>query len=553
MSNEQNFVAKMQWLMKILKIVATIVLFPVFVVFFVIFLSVWFVLTITGIGPFLQYLCNIFDRSTLDRHKMVKDDATKSKRVVQIPANLHSCSKDPYNVFVIYMEPKEPSPYPPICIPNGLGATAVLIAPMQEALVKHGFRVLSFDRLGVGLSDINKVKRFPSAMDVVNEMDYVMEAVLPGEKWLLLGPSMGSIVAQCYIAHHAEKVLGMLNMDGLPYPFLKMRSSFVWAAFIYRVYASIIWTGILRPFIGAALKSNAWMFASDSFPISVAIAQMNQANFFGNVALEMLTMMDCCEMADAAWGSLSVLRLPADHLDHLVRARPNISIDFVTPEEKDASSSSSSSSTTTSASVTITVKGKDKKTEIRQATTLRSPSERGSDWATDSEVEQTLVFLRSHLSSPMSTASSAASVSHTVTTPDLLTPSSAVTHHPDTHNVTTELNEPLLTMSDVQFPSRSVLGETWSHLIVRVMSGRNHDFGNAIANSFYSQEMRDLAAAEHAQHVLLAGNGYRTAYPRVSHNIMFSKTDDIVRYMHEIAEAVLSNRSAVATTVTAEH
>src|SRR5690606_26604706 len=142
------------------------------------------------------------------------------KRVVQIPAGLHSCSpKDPYNVFVVYMEPKGPSSYPPICIPNGLGATSVLIAPMQEALVKHGFRVLSFDRLGVGLSDVNKSKTFPSAMDIVNEMDFVMESVLPGEKWLLLGPSMGSIVAQCYITHHQEKVLGMLNMDGLPYPF----------------------------------------------------------------------------------------------------------------------------------------------------------------------------------------------------------------------------------------------------------------------------------------------------------------------------------------------
>lgn len=491
---------------KILKTVATILLLPVFIVFFILFLVVWLLFTITGIGPLLQYICNISDRNTLDRHKLVKDDTSKSMRVVSIPPALHSCSKDGYNVFAIFMEPKQPTSYPPICIPNGLGATAVLIAPMQEALVNHGFRVLSFDRLGVGLSDQNKEKKFPSAMDVVNEMDFVMEQILPGEKWLLLGPSMGSIVAQCYVAQHSEKVLGLLNMDGLPYPFLKMRSSFVWAAFIYRVYASIIWTGALRPFIGAALKSSAAMFASKSFPISVAIAQMNQANFFGNVALEMLTMMDCCEMADAAWGSLSVLRLPADHLDRLVRAPPNVSIDFV-PASAAAS------------------EGKGK-TEVRQLTTERSPSERGSDWASPHEVEQTVSFLRSQLST------SSVAPSHV----DLKVAEGS--RLGDTESA--PLREPLLT-DDTHGSStvhKSVLGDVWSRLVVRVMSGRNHDFGNALANSFYSQEMRDLAGAEHAQHVLLAANGYRTAYPRITHSVMFSKTDDIVRNMHEIAELV---------------
>jgi hypothetical protein len=33
------------------------------------------------------------------------------------------------------------------------------------------------------------------------------------------------------------------------------------------------------------------------------------------------------------------------------------------------------------------------------------------------------------------------------------------------------------------------LPDLWSRLVVRVMSGRNHDFGNALANSFYSQDV----------------------------------------------------------------
>ncbi|RYH32480.1 hypothetical protein EON65_00440 [archaeon] len=85
--------------------------------------------------------------------------------------------------------------------------------------------------------------------------------------------------------------------------------------------------------------------------------------------------------------------------------------------------------------------------------------------------------------------------------------------------------------------THSRLGEVWAKLIVRVMSGRNHDFGNAAANSFYTQAMRDFAAAEHAKHSLIALNGARTNYPKLTHTVMFSKTDDIVRNIQEIAFA----------------
>jgi hypothetical protein len=34
-----------------------------------------------------------------------------------------------------------------------------------------------------------------------------------------------------------------------------------------------------------------------------------------------------------------------------------------------------------------------------------------------------------------------------------------------------------------------VLGRIWRGLVVRVMSARNHDFGNAVANSFYTQDV----------------------------------------------------------------
>ncbi len=51
--------------------------------------------------------------------------------------------------------------------------------------------------------------------------------------------------------------------------------------------------------------------------------------------------------------------------------------------------------------------------------------------------------------------------------------------------------------------------------------------------------MRNYAAAEHAKHSLLALDGARTCYPKITHAVMFSKTDDIVRDILEIGNAIV--------------
>lgn len=50
--------------------------------------------------------------------------------------------------------------------------------------------------------------------------------------------------------------------------------------------------------------------------------------------------------------------------------------------------------------------------------------------------------------------------------------------------------------------------------------------------------MRDLAAAEHAKHTLCALNGRRTVYPHITHTAMFTKTEEIVNHMLEIAQTL---------------
>jgi hypothetical protein len=118
-----------------------------------------------------------------------------------------------------------------------------------------------------------------------------------------------------------------------------------------------------------ALQAHKTMFFNQNFDFSFILAQMNQTRFYSNVALEMHTMMDCCEMTELAWGSLSLLRLDSSLVDILVTASPTISIDFVEDETPVGTTK-----TTTSTG------GVGGKAEQRVVTTLRSSSERGNDW-----------------------------------------------------------------------------------------------------------------------------------------------------------------------------
>lgn len=302
-------------IMKLVECLITVVVAPLGFLFFLAFLGFWFLWTISGIGPLFQWFGSARDAKLLTVDSI--EGRGRGLKFISIPADLHSCSMGKsYRMFYAFSHPSQPSLYPPVCIPNGLGANVVLISKLQEFLVSAGFTVLSFDRLGVGLSDENTSGRAPTASDVVSEMEHIMSSVMPPDtKWILLGPSMGSIVSQCYIAKHPHKVVGFLNMDGLPYPFLQQKASFAWAGFVYKIYASIVWTGILRPFLKMAAKDITRMFGSHTFSTGIILALLNQRRFFANVALEMSTMMDCCAMAEREWGTQSLLRLPPQQLE----------------------------------------------------------------------------------------------------------------------------------------------------------------------------------------------------------------------------------------------
>ena len=76
------------------------------------------------------------------------------------------------------------------------------------------------------------------------------------------------------------------------------------------------------------------------------------------------------------------------------------------------------------------------------------------------------------------------------------------------------------------------------------MSARDHDFGNAMANSFYSQDMKDLAAAEHAIHVILSRHGYRSVYPKINHGKIFGQSTDIANHVESIFDCLQQSGSS---------
>lgn len=94
----------------------------------------------------------------------------------------------------------------------------------------------------------------------------------------------------------------------------------------------------------------------------------------------------------------------------------------------------------------------------RKVTTERSPSEPGDGWAPKEKVESAIAMLTADIKerelSPFSQSG----------------------------GLKSESPQPVVKVFS--------LAATWRNLVVRVMSARSHDFGNAVVNSFYTQEVK---------------------------------------------------------------
>lgn len=122
--------------------------------------------------------------------------------------------------------------------------------------------------------------------------------------------------------------------------------------------------------------------------------------------------------------------------------------------------------------------------EHRALTSARSPSESGDRWSSADEVRQVLAHLRA-----ASGTSGALSAHET----SALVPNASVRQVRLDGLSTGEVIAGAATSGYMSSGTGgATLASVWPGLVVRVMSARSHDFGNAVANSFYNQEVSRL-------------------------------------------------------------
>ncbi|WP_030144431.1 alpha/beta fold hydrolase [Glycomyces sp. NRRL B-16210] len=102
---------------------------------------------------------------------------------------------------------------PTVVLLHGGGDDLTAMADFQEAISADA-RVCSYDRLGAGASD--QPEGLQDFAAVGETLDGVIEAVAGGEPVVLVGHSMGGLIAGRYAPDHTDKVAGLVLLDATP-------------------------------------------------------------------------------------------------------------------------------------------------------------------------------------------------------------------------------------------------------------------------------------------------------------------------------------------------
>ena len=135
----------------------------------------------------------------------------------------------------------------------GLAATMATLGPMVDSLAAAGFTVVTYDRYGVGMSDENVSSVCPTVDACIDEAAEVqafaaakLRLDVATQRWIMVGPSMGSVVVQAYAVRFPQRVGGFLNLDGFPAPFSCKQAKFTSASKMYTVMAGASRFGLMR-------------------------------------------------------------------------------------------------------------------------------------------------------------------------------------------------------------------------------------------------------------------------------------------------------------------
>jgi pimeloyl-ACP methyl ester carboxylesterase len=74
-------------------------------------------------------------------------------------------------------------------------------------------RVITFDRAGLGASDRGPA---PTAARYVAELQFVLDACLPQGRYILVGHSLGGLIARLHAQQHPDRLVGLVQVDATP-------------------------------------------------------------------------------------------------------------------------------------------------------------------------------------------------------------------------------------------------------------------------------------------------------------------------------------------------
>lgn len=102
---------------------------------------------------------------------------------------------------------------PPVVLVAGMGDPLTAFEPLQTELAQ-GTRVCSYDRLGAGASD--PAPDSQTLADAATLLDGVLDAVDVDQDVVVVGHSLGGLVAAQFAHDHQERVAGLVLLDATP-------------------------------------------------------------------------------------------------------------------------------------------------------------------------------------------------------------------------------------------------------------------------------------------------------------------------------------------------
>lgn len=485
---------------KILSGIQTLLMIVFGMVGGILFLVIYILTTISGIGPLLEFWQSQLDKSELQREKILEQHPEMF--LLEIPVGINKASGDrSYKVMVRLTRPSsndsDQSLLPPVILPGGLASNLMTMSRHQDELTKKGFVVVNFDRLGVGLSDpyATSSLRPPSAMDVANELNYVMEhcGVVPNnQKWIQVGGSMGTNVATAFVALYPGRIAGFFNLDGLPHAFLQIQCQqfLETGPQIMGVMRRLRWTGLPRLAFSMALKPMIPAIGNVFTPRQIIGAMCREQAFLAT-GLEYVTLMSCCDLEVAAWGPQATTEYDVDTMFRMTSSAPFESV--LVDEMKGIP---------------------------RSTTDQRSKSELGGSFVKQNDPE--FVTFKANFSSlALETSEAVNKVATHCDWPDCK-------QHPVGEYV-----------GGVEADTEiAPLAKEFQNMVVRVMCARNYKG----LERDYTQEARNHAAARTSLHVLASNNGKAYYYPELTHLNLWQQCNEIVNITCEMAQAIISDR-----------